>query len=149
MARLYQAADLLEPALAQFDRWIASHPDDSKMAAALGRRCRIRALHDVDLPKALADCNAALRRGGKSTPGAEAVLDSRGLLRLRLGDYDKAIDDFDDSLRLAPKMGWALYGRGIAKLRTKKVADGEADIAQAESLSPTVADEFKRRGILP
>ena len=149
LARLYLMADLLEPSLAQFDRWIDSHPDDSKMATALGRRCWIRALRGVDLPKALADCNAALRRGGKSAPGAEPVLDSRGLVQLRLGDYNKAIDDFDDSLRLSPKNGWAIYGRGIAKLRKKKTAEGEADIAHALSQSPGVADEFKRRGIVP
>jgi tetratricopeptide (TPR) repeat protein/predicted aspartyl protease len=149
LAHLYQAADLLGPALAQFDRWIDSHPDDSKMAEALNRRCRIRALKGVDLPKALADCNTALRRVGKSTPAAASVLDSRGLVRLRLGDYDKAIDDYDDSLRLSPNIGWALYGRGIAKLRKKKIAEGEGDIAQAVKAWPPVAEEFKRRGIAP
>ncbi|MEP6884757.1 MAG: aspartyl protease family protein [Gammaproteobacteria bacterium] len=149
LAGLYEAADLLERSLAQFDLWIDNHPDDAKMAGAFNGRCWIRALTDADLPKALADCNAALRRVGKSDPAAAAVFDSRGLVRLRLGDYAKAIDDYDASLKLAPTNAWSLYGRGVAKLRKKKTAEGEADIAAAEKLWPKAAEEFSRRGISP
>jgi tetratricopeptide (TPR) repeat protein len=80
---------------------------------------------------------------------AAAILDGRGLIRLRLGDYDKSIADYDGSLRVGPNSAWALYGRGVAKIRKHKTAEGEADIAHALSLSPGVADEFKRRGIVP
>jgi tetratricopeptide (TPR) repeat protein len=70
-------------------------------------------------------------------------------VRLRLGDYDKAIADYGDSLKLAPNNAGSLYGRGVAKIRKKKIAEGQADIDKAMSLSPTVADEFKARGIAP
>ena len=149
LAQLYQDADLLGPAVAQIDLWIANHPDDSKMANALNGRCWLRALQGQDLAKALTDCNSALRLAAKSSPAAAAILDGRGLVRLRLGDYDKSIADFDDSLKIKPKSAWALYARGIAKLRKKKIAEGEADVAEATSLSPTIADEFKHRGITP
>jgi tetratricopeptide (TPR) repeat protein len=66
-----------------------------------------------------------------------------------LGDYDKSIADYDDSLKLAPKDAWSLYGRGVAKLRKKKLAEGEADMAEAVKLWPKIADEFTRRGIAP
>ena len=42
-----------------------------------------------------------------------------------------------------------MYGRGVAKIRKQKTADGEADLARARALSGTVADEFKRHGIAP
>jgi hypothetical protein len=48
-----------------------------------------------------------------------------------------------------PKGAWSLYGRGIAKLRKRMTAEGEADMAQATALSPRVAEEFARRGINP
>jgi hypothetical protein len=70
-------------------------------------------------------------------------------VRLRLGDYDKSIADYDDALKLAPKNAWSLYGRGVAKIRKNKIADGEADVAHATALSSTVADEFQHRGITP
>ena len=42
-----------------------------------------------------------------------------------------------------------LYGRGVAKIRKNKVAEGEADMAAAAALWPPIAEEFKRRGIAP
>jgi len=149
LARLYQGADFLGRAVVQYDFWISNHPDDSKMARALNGRCWLRALQGQELPTALDDCNAALRRSDRSSPLAAAILDGRGLVRLRLGDYDKSIADYDESLRLVPKSAWPLYGRGLAKMHKEMVADGEADIAHAKSLSPAVADEFKHRGIVP
>ena len=149
LAHLYLQADLPARAVAQLDLWIANHPDDSKMIDALHGRCRLRAVQGEDLAKALSDCNAAYRLGDKSNPVNAAILESRGLVRLRLKDYDKAIADYDDSLKLAPKNAGSLYGRGVAKIRKQKTADGEADLARATALSSTVADDFKRRGITP
>jgi tetratricopeptide (TPR) repeat protein len=149
LAELYENADLQPAAVAQYDLWIASHPDDVKMVKALNGRCWSRALQGRDLDQALNDCNHALGRGGKSGPMAAAVLDTRGLVRLRLGDYDKSIGDYDDSLKARPQNAWALYGRGIAKLRKKKTAEGQADIAQAVKIWPGAAEEFTRRGLTP
>ncbi|MEP6548961.1 MAG: aspartyl protease family protein [Gammaproteobacteria bacterium] len=149
LARLYQSADLLGRAVEQYDLWIANHPDDSKMVRALNSRCWVRALQGQDLAAALNDCNAALRQSDKASAMAAAILDGRGLVRLRLGDYDKSIADFDESLKLVPKSAWPLFGRGVAKIRKNKVTDGESDIAHAKSLSPTVVDDFSRRGIVP
>ena len=103
----------------------------------------------VDLALALRDCNAALKRADKSSPFYAKVADSRGLVQLRMGDYDKSIADYDASLQLNPKNAWSLYGRGIDKLRTQKTSEGAADIAQATALWPQVTDEFKRHGIAP
>jgi tetratricopeptide (TPR) repeat protein/predicted aspartyl protease len=149
LAHLYQQADLPARAVAQLDLWIASHPDDSKMIDALHGRCRLRAVQGEELAKALSDCNAAYRLSDKSNPLTAPILESRGLVRLRSGDYDKAIADYDESLKLAPKDAGSLYGRGVAKIRKQKTADGEADLARATALSSTVADEFKRHGITP
>lgn len=149
LAHLYQQADLPARGVAQLDLWIANHPDDSKMVDALHGRCRLRAVQGEELAKALGDCNAAYRRSDKSNPVNAPILESRGLVRLRLGDYDKAIADYDESLKLAPKNAGAMYGRGVAKIRKQKTADGEADLARAKALSSTVADEFKRHGITP
>jgi tetratricopeptide (TPR) repeat protein/predicted aspartyl protease len=149
LAHLYRQADLPARAVAQLDLWIANHPDDSKMIDALHGRCRLRAVQGEELAKALSDCNAAYRLSDKSNPLTAELLESRGLVRLRLGDNDKAIADYDQSLKLAPKNARSLYGRGVAKIRKQKAADGEADLARATALSSTVADEFKRHGITP
>ncbi|GAC1667249.1 MAG: hypothetical protein NVS9B2_08460 [Steroidobacteraceae bacterium] len=149
LAQLYGKAGQPAAAVAQLDSWIAAHPDDSKMAQALTGRCWQRAYQGQDLAKALTDCNAALRLSAKSGPDAAAILGGRALVRLRMGQYDKAIADYDDSLRLAPGKAGILYGRGVAKLRSKKSAAAEADFEEAVKLSPHVADEFRQRGITP
>ncbi len=66
-----------------------------------------------------------------------------------MGDYDKSIADYDASLNINAKNAWALYGRGIDKLRKQKTSDGDADIVQATAVWPQVVEEFKRRGIVP
>ena len=147
MSRVYLRANRLPQALAQLNLWMAAHAADARVVYALGERCQIRARLGEELPKALDDCNEALKRSNKADPFDDAVLSFRGLVRLRLGDYDKAISDFDSALVTRPKDAGALYGRGVAKLRRGRTADGRADMAAAKVLSATVADAFQKLGI--
>jgi tetratricopeptide (TPR) repeat protein len=149
LARGYESLDRLPESIAQFDLWISAHADDSRMPEALSGRCWVRAVQGRDLDKALSDCNAALKRSAKASPLNARILDSRGLVRLRLGDYDKSLADYDASLKIRPNDAWALYGRGIDELRKKKPVEGEADMAAAVNIWPKIADEFARRGITP
>jgi tetratricopeptide (TPR) repeat protein len=149
LAHDYARADVLDHSIAEFDLWIDSHADDARLPDALNGRCWARALLGVDLGRALKDCDAALKRAAKGSSLYKAGSDSRGLVLLRMGQYDKSIADYDAALKIDPKNAWSLYGRGIDKLRKREVAEGEADIAQATAIWPHVADEFKRRGIAP
>lgn len=149
MARIYAAAELPEPAVVQLDLWIAAHGDDARLPDALNSRCRIRALGGRDLPLAQQDCDAALKRANKATAFYARVADSRGLVRLRLGEYDASIADFNAALKIDPKNAGSLYGRGIDKLRKQDLSGGQADIAQATALWPKVAEAFGRHGIGP
>jgi tetratricopeptide (TPR) repeat protein len=115
----------------------------------LNSRCWARGLLGTDLPLALKDCDAAMRRADKGTAFFADVADSRGLVYLRLGAYDKSISDYDASLKIAPKNAWAWYGRGVDKLRKQALSAGQADIAQATTLSPKIAEQFSRRGLSP
>ena len=148
LAEAYSRADLLEPAIKQFDLWITYHGEDSRLPVALNGRCWARALRGVELEAALKDCNAALKRATKASSFYMQVADSRGLLYLRLGDYDKSIADYDASLKIAAKNPWSLYGRGIDKMRKQKSAESQSDLDRAITIWPQVADEFKRWGIV-
>lgn len=149
LAAEYARLEQFPPAIEQYDLWIASHPLDAKLYHALNWRCRARALGGIDLQLALQDCNQALSHAVKSSPFYADAADNRGLVWLRLGDYDKSIADFDASLKITPRDAWSLYGRGIDKMRGKKTSEGEADIAQAKAISADIADTFGRYGILP
>ena len=145
IADAYARAGSFEAALADYDLWIESHAKNEDLARPLNGRCWVRAMWGQDLDKALADCNEALRLW----PGAPQVLDSRGLVFLRLNQPDKAIADYDAALKLAPRIAWSLYGRGLAKQRLGRKAEGDADIAAAVAIAPQIADEAKKNGIGP
>jgi tetratricopeptide (TPR) repeat protein len=142
---LYARAGLPLRAVDQYDLWIAAHPQDARRAAALNARCRARALDGHDLKSALSDCNSAL----DSAPKAASILDSRGLVRLRMGDLDHAIADYDAALATDPKIAWSLYGRGLAKLKKGDTAGGKADIDAAVALEPGLPDRAKHYGVGP
>jgi len=125
MAHAYERADRLATAIAQLTRWIDSHADDARLPEALNARCWCRALEGSDLALAVKDCNAALTRA------------------------DKSIADYNASLKINAQNAWSLYGRGVDKLRQQKTSDAEVDIARATAVWPQVAEEFKRRGIVP
>jgi tetratricopeptide (TPR) repeat protein len=148
MAQLYSEMGEQTAAISQYDSWIASHADDARLAAALNGRCRNRALLGQDLRDALSDCNKAISRSPKGANGF--IFASRGLVHLRLGDYDESIADYDTALQLHPSNeAGLLYGRGIAKIRKNKRSEGEADIAAAAKMAPDIAERFQKIGLVP
>ena len=142
---VYLNARLFEPAIGQYDQWIAANPKSTRMPGALNQRCWARATWGKELDKALADCDRAL----KLQPRTSNILDSRGLVKLRLGDADAAIADYDAALALQPKVPWSLYGRGLARLKKGMKAEGDADIKSALAIAPRIAEEAKSFGVTP
>lgn len=147
LAEHYAGVNRFSQSIAQYDLWIQNHPVDSKIAIALGERCRASAIANEDLAVGLADCNKALRMAGKKNPNYGHLFENRGLLELRQADNDKAIADFDAALKTLPKNAFALYGRGVAKMRKNKTAEGKADMAEAVEIAPHIAEEFGARGL--
>jgi tetratricopeptide (TPR) repeat protein len=141
----YARAGLYEIAIGDFDRWIAAHPRNEDIAEALAVRCRARAMWGQQLDKALGDCNQSLG----FRPGDSEVYASRGLVRLRQGQFDPAIADFDTAIRMQPQEAWALYGRGIAELRKGEKDKGDADLAAAAAITPGLAARAAKIGLAP
>ena len=149
LAERYEVVDRFSQSIKQYDLWIQNHPVDSRIAMALGARCRASAVQNEDLAGGLADCNKALNIGDKKNPNYAHLFENRGLLDLRQANYDKAIADFDAALKTMPKNAYVLYGRGVAKMRKNKTAEGEADIAEAVKIAPHIAAPFTARGLAP
>jgi tetratricopeptide (TPR) repeat protein/predicted aspartyl protease len=149
LARLYGSAEAFTPAIAQLDLWIQNHPVDSRFVEALANRCFTRALQNQDLAAGLADCDRASKLVNMRNPDNGVLFSNRGMVRLRQGEYAKAIDDFDAALKLQPKNAFALYGRGVAKSRKNKNNSGQTDIDAAEMLAPKITERYQRYGIAP
>jgi len=132
-------------ATAEFDRWINEHPKSASLDGALNYRCWTRALWGQQLDMAEADCKAALQL----RPGYPPILDSRGWVYFRLGDFQRSIDDFNSALSKQPSLVSSLYGRGLDELRLGRKAAARADMKKAIELQPSVSEIYEKYGIKP
>lgn len=151
LARLYSLAGEYAGAVHQYDLWIEYHPKDVNLSYALSDRCRSEAEANVDVDRAVDDCNTALRLMRKSglDQMSATTISNRGLAYLRLGRLDDAIGDFDAALKQNPRIARSLFGRALAELRKGETAPGHADLISAERLDPKIAGFFASIGLKP
>lgn len=132
-----------EPKRAEQDlataKQMASRPSDWNLL------CWAKAITDIAVDSALADCDEALRQ----QPDDPAFLDSRALVLLRLGRLDDSIAAYDAILAKWPRAADSLYGRAIAWARKGNKEKSDADVAAALRQNPKVSDEFDLFGIKP
>jgi tetratricopeptide (TPR) repeat protein len=145
LGRMYAGLGAQDKAMAAFDQWLQLRRNDSRAADALAFSCRARALLAQELSKALSDCNRAVQ----DRPGIPFPLESRGLLHVRLRNFDKAIADLDKVIAVQPRNAWALYSRGLAKLGAGRNKEGDADIAAAKVAGPGDVQNAVSRGLVP
>lgn len=143
LAAMADTAGLPDLALVNDNEWLKAHPEDAQRPTALNERCWIRAQLDRDLKAALSDCNAAIH----ARPNVANYLDSRALVRLRLGDVSGALADYDAALRLQPNNAWTLYMRGVARQRAGDSNGAEADRRAALTIAPRVAERAAKLGL--
>src|SRR6185312_4560588 len=132
-ARAYERAGRYSDSIHDLDAVLERTPSAGRLAL-LNERCWARAQWGQELSAALSDCDAAL----VLAPNLAAVLDSRGLVNLRMGQYDRAIADYDAALRQSPKEASSLFGRGMAKIGKGRVEEGRGDIAAARAAAPEI-----------
>ena len=95
-------------ALETLDQLLAIEPQST---VGLQNRASLRlAAGDVEL--AVADCDAALAKVAADAPDRAAVLTTRGVAFHSLGRLREAAADFDEALRLDPKLSSAQTARG-------------------------------------
>lgn len=130
-----------------YDRAIADYSTaidiDPSMAIAYNNRCLARVLAGRDIVDGLADCDKAQLL----TPDSVDVRDTRGVVYLKVGKPALALIEYDAALKLDPKRALALYGRGLARIRTGDKKGGDADRAAAILLVSDVGKQFVLYGL--
>lgn len=117
----------------------------AKTATQLNSVAWEMATRNVALPTALSIINEALEK----KPDYYAAIDSKAFILLRLGQYREAIEQYDEALRLQPKLAQSLFGRGIAKRRAGQRASDDADLKAARAVHPDIDAEFAAMGMRP
>ena len=74
-----------------------------------------------------------MRRSGSIPNSADAFSD-RAVAYQSEGQYDRAIQDFDEAIRLNPQDEQAFRNRGAVKKKKGDVAGSDADFAKANAL---------------
>ena len=98
IAAAYEADERYAAAAPYWDRVAADATSDTAKTSALNAGCWSRAEAGVELDRALKACNEALRL----RPGAPDILDSRGLVEVRLHAFDRAVEDYTAALAKHP-----------------------------------------------
>ena len=114
-----------------------------RMATAYSNRCLARTMLGRDLVRALADCDTALML----SPVSPNVRATRGIVYLKLGDPQLALNEYNTALELDPNKPDALYGRGLALIAAGKVVEGGTNKAAAITLQPSIGDSFAKFGL--
>jgi tetratricopeptide (TPR) repeat protein len=91
----------------------------------------------------LADCNEAVRLT-PDDPQARAV---RGITHLKMGEYGRAMADFDAALAEVPDDALSLFGRGLAKRGRGDEAGAASDMAAAKAIAADIEIYFVDCGV--
>lgn len=128
-------------ALALLNEELADKPQDS---GVLNADCWFRGLFNVALDSAMPSCTRAVERAENPAP----ALDSRAMVKYRLGDYEGAMADLDQVLALAPGIAASRYLRGVVRIAKGDKGGGD-DIQTALRMEPQLADFYGRHGVKP
>lgn len=109
--------------------------------------CKGAASSDDQVQAKLAAC-AKVIAGGARGDALEQALVGRGEAYTQTSDFDRAISDFGQALRMNPRDSSALDGRGVAYLDQGKSDLARADFNAAIRANPDNGDAFDHRGYL-
>jgi len=131
-----------EHAIADFTKGIELTANSSQL---WGQRCWSRAVIGRQLKEAVDDCDKA----AALSPKVPQIFAYRGFVYLKLGQFDKALADYDTAFALtkSPDHPDWLYVRGMTKLKKGDTAGGNADIASAKAGKADIAEEYAKYGV--
>lgn len=105
------------------------------------RRCF--ATEGVTPQQKLDSCTAVIESGAPQ--GLVAAFNNRGNVHLSNRNYDRAIDDYNEAIRLDPKYAIAFNNRGLAYQRKGETDRAIEDFGEAIRLNPAYAMAFANR----
>jgi tetratricopeptide (TPR) repeat protein len=101
-----------------------------------------------DLDAKISGCTRIIDRGSREpVKKRAAAYGNRGFAFRQKGDYDQAIRDFDEAVRLNPKDAVVYYDRGVAYGRKGEVDREISDYDEAIRLDPRFAYAYNNRGV--
>src|SRR5215469_8549694 len=104
------------------------------------RRCF--AGEGVTPQQTLESCTLLIEAGGQPPQTRVGAFNSRGNIYLSQRNYDRAIDDYNEAIRLDPKYAIGFNNRGLAYQRKGQIDRAIEDYDEAIRLNPAYALAF-------
>eukprot|EP00212_Chloropicon_laureae_P007731 CAMPEP_0197497922 /NCGR_PEP_ID=MMETSP1311-20131121/54421_1 /TAXON_ID=464262 /ORGANISM="Genus nov. species nov., Strain RCC856" /LENGTH=170 /DNA_ID=CAMNT_0043043619 /DNA_START=74 /DNA_END=582 /DNA_ORIENTATION=- len=93
-------------------------------------------------------CTLALQEETMTRPNRAATHVNRGVLRMREGDYDKALRDYSAAIDIQPEMGAAYLNKGAAHIYQRDFPEALETLDRAIALeSADIFAAYYNRGI--
>jgi tetratricopeptide (TPR) repeat protein len=100
--------------------------------------------HDPDVK--ITGCTALIQAGQDTTKNLSVIYNNRGIAYDDKGDYDRAIQDFNEAIHLNPNAETAYYGRGNAYKKKGDYDRAIQDFNEAIHLNPNFEIAYYDRG---
>jgi tetratricopeptide (TPR) repeat protein len=110
-------------------------------------RSRCFAREGVSPEQKLESCTAVIKSGGLTRRALVGAYTSRGNAHLNNRNYDRAIDDYNETIRLDLKYAIGFYNRGLAYLRKGSLDPAIKDFDEAIRLNPRYVNAFVNRAL--
>jgi len=111
------------------------------IAAAQSRTDEIVFCADPNPDVSIKACTALIKSGKEQQPALGIFFAFRGNSYVAKRQYNLAIKDFDQSIRINPNNAEAVYNRSIAKRRSGDTSGADTDLARAKILDPKYGKE--------
>lgn len=95
----------------------------------------------------IAACSAVIADEAQSAPHRADAYTSRGVVYFKRGDFNRAIPDFGEAIKLAPEDASAYEDRGNAYYSQRDYDRALADFSEAIKRNPQLASPYARRGL--
>ena len=96
---------------------------------------------------AIAACTRLIESGEFTGNGLAAIYFNRGVTWYEMGNYDRAIQDYNEAIKLNPNFEQAFFNRGNAFDEHEQFDRAIQDYDRAIALKPDYAKAFNNRGI--
>jgi tetratricopeptide (TPR) repeat protein len=102
----------------------------------------------VDLDRSITACTLLIESGRESGENLALAYHNRGNNYYMKGDYDPAISDYAEAIRLAPDRALSYSSRGFAYAAKSDNIRALADFNEAVRLNPKDGINYQARGVL-